>query len=92
MSDSNNNKPDFLRIKIVQSGEIERIPLTERNQPKKFKEILNDILKDLKLKQKDVFISNDLGQGITGLNLSLTIKEIVEKFGSNLKFYSDKIL
>jgi len=82
---------EFLFLKIIQSGEIIKIVLTETNLKKKFKEFYVPILKRLKLKEKNVFISNKEGKMLGNSDLELPLKVISEKFGYRLKLYSEKV-
>ncbi len=84
-------KDEFLFLKIIQSGEIIKIVLTETNLKKKFKEFYVPILKRLKLKEKNVFISNKEGKMLGNSDLELPLKVISEKFGYRLKLYSEKV-
>ncbi len=84
-------KDEFLFLKIIQSGEIIKIVLTETNLKKKFKEFYVPILKRLKLKEKNVFISNKEGKMLGNSDLELHLKVISEKFGYRLKLYSEKV-
>lgn len=74
-------KDEFLFLKIIQSGEIIKIVLTETNLKQKFKEFYVPILKRLKLKEKNVFISNKEGKMLGNSDLELPLKVISEKFG-----------
>ena len=84
-------KDEFLFLKIIQSGEIIKIVLTETNLKQKFKEFYVPILKRLKLKEKNVFISNKEGKMLGNSDLELPLKVISEKFGYRLKLYSEKV-
>ncbi len=84
-------KDEFLFLKIIQSGEIIKIVLTETNLKKKFKEFYVPILKRLKLKEKNVFINNKEGKMLGNSDLELPLKVISEKFGYRLKLYSEKV-
>ena len=84
-------KDEFLFLKIIQSGEIIKIVLTETNLKKKFKEFYVPILKRLKLKEKNVFISNKEGKMLGNSDLELPLKVISEKFGYRLKLYSETV-
>ena len=92
MNDSINENIEFLIIKIVQSGEILKIPLHERNLKKQFRQMYLPLLKDYKLKEKDVFFSNEQGKTMVDFHLNLSVKEIVEKFGQKLKLYYEQIM
>ncbi len=84
-------KDEFLFLKIIQSGEIIKIVLTETNLKKKFKEFYVPILKRLKLKEKNEFISNKESKMLGNSDLELPLKVISEKFGYRLKLYSEKV-
>jgi len=91
MSDLENHGYEFLSLKIVQSGEIKKIPLTTENKKKKFKNVYLPILKELKLKHKDVFLSNEEGKMVGPFDYSLKLGEIINKFGNELKLYSERV-
>ena len=91
MSDLKNQDNEFLSLKIVQSGETKKIPLTPENMKKKFKKIYLPILKELKLKHKDVFLSNEEGKMIGPFDFSLNLGEIINRFGNELKLYSERV-
>jgi len=82
---------EFLSFRIIQSGEIKKVPLTPVNLKINFRDIYLSLLKELKLKQKDTFLSNEEGKMIRIPDLSLSLEEIVHKFGPMLKLYSEKI-
>ena len=88
--DHRQEKPIFL-IKIVQSGEEVEIPLKLKNLQRHFKEFYNNILKELKLKQKDVYITNEEGKMIGFADLNSSLEDIITKFGTRLKLYSEKV-
>ncbi len=83
---------EFLEIRVVQSGEIERFELTDNLLNKKFIDLLNPLLRTLKLKEKDVFLSIKSGKMIGYNHLNLPVKMIIEKFGTKLNLYSETIL
>ena len=91
MNHFNQEDRGFLTFKIVQSGEIKKVELSNSNLRKSFRNILLSLLKELKLKQKDVFLSNEEGKMIGNHDLSLSVEEIIHKFGTILKLYSEKI-
>ncbi len=91
MSDLENQGYEFLSLKIVQSGEIKKIPLSPENMKKKFKSVYLPILKELKLKHKDVFLSNEEGKMIGPFDYSLNLGEIINRFGNELKLYSERV-
>ncbi|MFX0042077.1 MAG: hypothetical protein ACFE8L_04115 [Candidatus Hodarchaeota archaeon] len=91
MSEPKDIYHEFLFLKIIQSGEIIRIALTDMNLKKNLKEFYIPILKRLKLKEKSVFISNEEGQMLGNSDLILPLKEISIKFGNRLKLYSEKV-
>ena len=86
------NDQDSLVIKIVQSGELNKFVLSEKMLNRKLKDLLFPILKELKLKEKDVFLSIESGKMISSYYFNLTIKEIVEVYGTRLNLYSEKIM
>ena len=92
MNESESENIDFFLIKIVQSGEIERISLIDQNLNKKFKEIYYSLLKQLRFKEKDILLSSDEGKALSDLDLKLSLKEIIEKFGPSLNLYNEKIM
>ena len=91
MNDAYHQEKCVFLIKVVQSGEKVEIPLTEKNLEREFKEFYSNILKELKLKQKDVYLTNEEGKmiGISDLNLSL--QDVIKKFGFRLKLYSERV-
>ena len=92
MSNPKHQEKQFLFFKIVQSGERIKIPLTKENLTSEMKEIYLILLKDLKLKQKDVYISNEEGKMIGDFDMKLSLEDIVSKFGNKLKLYYEKII
>lgn len=82
---------EFLFLKIIQSGEIIKIVISDKNLKKNLKEFYVPILKELKVKEKDVFISNEEGKMLGNYDLELPLNLIFKKFGNNLKLYSEKI-
>ncbi|MFX1379490.1 MAG: hypothetical protein ACFFA4_10390 [Promethearchaeota archaeon] len=92
MSNPKHQEKQFLFFKIVQSGERIKIPLTKENLTSEMKEIYLILLKDLKLKQKDVYISNEEGKMIGDFDLKLSLEDIINKFGNKLKLYYEKII
>ncbi|MFW9900440.1 MAG: hypothetical protein ACFFDY_04025 [Candidatus Thorarchaeota archaeon] len=91
MNDFNNEGKDFLTFKIIQSGESIKVQLTTSNLNKSFLYVLQSLLKDLKLKQKNIFLSNEEGKMVGINDFRLSLKEIIHKFGTILKVYSEKI-
>ena len=91
MSDLENHGYEFLSLKIVQSGEFKKIPLSPENMKKKFKNVYLPILKELKLKHKDVYLSNEEGKMIGPFDYSLNLGEIINRFGNELKLYSERV-
>ena len=83
---------DLFTIKIIQSGELKTIPLTEENLNRPFKEIYLPIIKGLKLKLKDIFLSNDAGKTLINKDLNLSLNEILKKFGTKINLYYEKIM
>jgi hypothetical protein len=59
---------------------------------KEFYEIYSSTLKDLKLKQKDAYLSNEEGKMIGDLDLNRSLEEIIKKFGLSLKLYYEKVI
>ncbi len=82
---------EFLFLKIIQSREIIKIVISDKNLKKNLKEFYVPILKELKVKEKDVFISNEEGKMLGNYDLELPLNLIFKKFGNNLKLYSEKI-
>ena len=87
----NNDREKFLTFKIIQSGEIIKVQLTPINLKKSFLDIFQSLLKDLKLKEKSVFLSNEEGKMIGNHDFRLSLNEILHKFGTILKLYSERI-
>ncbi len=81
----------YLSLKIIQSGEIIKIAISDKNLRKNLKEFYVPILKELKVKEKDVFISNEEGKMLGNSDLELPLNLIFKKFGNKLKLYSEKI-
>lgn len=82
---------EFLFLKIIQSGETIKIELTDMNLRKKFEDFYKPILKELKLKEKNVFISNKEGKMLRNSDLELPLNLISEKFGYRLNLYSERV-
>jgi hypothetical protein len=91
MSEINNQGNEFLSFKNAQSGEIKKIALTPENMKAKFKNIYFSVIKDFNLKHKDIFVSNEDGKMIGPFDFSLKLKEIIKRFGKELKLYSEKV-
>lgn len=91
MDDLNIEQEKFLSFKIIQSGEIIKISLSQTNLRKKFHEIYLSLLKELKLKQKDTFLSNNEGKMIGIPDLGLSLEGIINKFGRKLRLYCEKV-
>ena len=91
MDDLNNHIYEFMSFKIIQSGEIIKISLSTANLRKKFYDIYFSILKELKLKQKDTYLSNEEGKMIGDIDLTLPLVDIIKKFGTKLKLYYEKV-
>ena len=83
---------DLFIIKIIQSGEIKSFFLTKENLNRPFKEIYLPIIKELKLKLKDTFLSNDAGKTLINKDLNLSLNEILKKFGTKINLYYEKIM
>lgn len=92
MNDKKNNLDNFLSVKIIQSGDIIKVSLSSTNLKKKFNEIYGSLLRELKLKQKDTYLSNKEGKMIGDFDLELSLEEIIKKFGNRLKLYYEKII
>ncbi len=92
MDNPNDKDINSLSILIVQSGDIIRIKTSKENLRKEFYDLYSSMLKDLKLKQKDVYLSNEEGKMIGDLDLNSPLKEIIQKFGTKLKLYYEKII
>jgi hypothetical protein len=88
----NTQEQEFFTFKVIQSGEIIKVQLSPSNLKKNFQEIFHSLLKDIKLKQRDVFLSNEEGKMIGLYDLRLNLEEIIKKFGTQLKVYSEKII
>ncbi len=91
MNYSEKQEKHFFYFKIIQSGEDIGVPLTEKNLKKEFKELYFSLLKQLKLKQKNVYLSNDEGKMIGVYDLTLSLEDIIKKFGIKLKLYYEKV-
>ena len=91
MSKQEKLENEFLFLKIIQSGETIRIALTDMNLKKNLKEFYFPILKKLKLKEKNVFISNVEGKMLENSDLELPLNIISKKFGNRLKIYSETV-
>ncbi len=91
MDDINNHINEFISFKIIQSGEIKKVSLSRSNLGKKFNEIYGLLLKELKLKQKDTYLSNENGKMVGDLDLELSLQEIIKIFGNKLKVYYEKV-
>ncbi len=91
MDDINDHTNEFISFKIIQSGEIIKVSLSRSNLGKKFDEIYGLLLKKLKLKQKNTYLSNENGKMVGDLDLELSLQEIIKKFGNKLKVYYEKI-
>ncbi|MFX0039400.1 MAG: hypothetical protein ACFFB9_08600 [Promethearchaeota archaeon] len=91
MKNTEHQEKQSLFFKIIQSGEIIKIALTEINLANNFREIYLPLLKQLKLKQKDVYVSNEEGKMIGDFDMELSLESILNKFGNKLKLYCEKI-
>ena len=91
MVDIKDKDIDFLRIKIVQSGEWIKRKLSKENLTLQFKKILLPLLKDLKLKEKNILIGNASGRMLSPLEFNLPLKSIIKKLGTELSLHSEKI-
>jgi len=92
MDNIHNDLNEFLSIKIIQTGDIIKISLSLTNLNKNFNEIYLSLLKELKLKQKDTYLSNDNGKMVGEIDMVLSLEEITKKFGNKLKLYYEKII
>ena len=91
MINLNEENKEFLTFKIIQSGDIKKVKLTPDNLRKDFRDIIQTLLKELKLKQKDTFLSNEEGRMIGIHDLNLSLNDAIQKFGTMLKVYSEKV-
>ncbi len=91
MDDVNEHTNEFISFKIIQSGEIVKVSLSRSNLGKKFDEVYSLLLKKLKLKLKNTYLSNENGKMVGDLDLDLSLQEIIKKFGNKLKVYYEKI-
>jgi len=92
VSNINTKNDQFFIIKIIQSGEIKSFSLTKENLNRPFKEIYFPIIKGLKLKKYDIFLSNDAGRALNANDLDLSLKEVLNKFGTKINLYYEKIM
>jgi hypothetical protein len=92
MNYSDNKDIDYISIKIIQSGDIMKIKISKENLRKQFYEIYDSMLKELKLKQMYVYLSNEEGRMIGDLDLNRPLEEIIQKFGFKLKLYYEKVI
>ncbi|MFX0005973.1 MAG: hypothetical protein ACFFAV_04500 [Candidatus Hermodarchaeota archaeon] len=83
---------EYLSILIVQSGDIIRIKTSTENLRKEFYDIYSSMLRDLKLKQKYAYLSNEEGKMIGDFDLNKSLEEILQEFGSRLKLYYEKVI
>jgi len=81
-----------LKIKIIQIDEIIEVGLNEEYLNKSLKIIYDNILKTYRIKKKDAYISNPSGKTLSSLDLNLPIRKIIEKYGSELNLYNEKIM
>ena len=91
MKSSDNQGSEFLSIKIIQSGDIIKVALTTANLRKRFSEIYSSLLKELKFKQKDIYLSTEDGKMISNSDLNLSLEDIIKKFSVKLKLYYEKV-
>ena len=91
MNNSKEQGKQFFYFKIIQRGENIKIPLIEKNINKEFREIYYKLLKELKLKEKNAFLSNEDGKMIGISDLSLSLEEVIKKFGFKLRLYYEKV-
>lgn len=85
-------KPVFLLIEIIQTEEILKLELNELNLKRIFKTIYKKLLKENKINARDAYMSNPSGKAISSLDLNLNLKKIVDKFGTKLNLYNEKIM
>lgn len=90
-SQESNNLEDF-EIKIIQGGKIKSYSLNEENLSKKFKEICNPLMKELKLSNKDILFTTIEGKALNNSDLSLPLTKLINKYGKRINLYSDKIM
>ena len=91
MNNSEHQDEGAFFFKIVQSGETIKIPLTKKKLTGEFNEIYFPLLKELKLRQDDVYISNEEGMMLTVFDLNLSLQDVIKKFGAKLKLYYEKV-
>ncbi len=88
---NNNNKEDF-KIKIIQSGNIKSFSLSEENLNRKFLEIYSPLIKELRLNKRDIFLTNEEGRALHNIDLNLSLRKIIEKFGKKINLYYEKVM
>ena len=92
MNSLNDSNPEDFKIRIIQSGKTKSYSLTEENLNRKFLEIYNPLIKKLKLKQGDIYLTNEEGRALHNIDLNLSLKKIIEKFGKKINLYYEKIM
>lgn len=92
MDNTQNKLNEFLSVEIVQSGDVLKVSLSPTNLKKSFNVIYVSLLKELKLKQKDTYLSNDSGKMVGEIDLKLSLGDIIKIFGKKLKLYYEKII
>lgn len=92
MDNTQNKLNEFLSVEIVQSGDVLKVSLSPTNLKKSFNVIYVSLLKELKLKQKDTYLSNDSGKMVGEIDLKLSLGDIIKNFGKKLKLYYEKII
>ena len=92
LNDSRNKDVKLFRLKIIQSGDIIKIDLDDTNLSTIFSEIYFPLLKTLRLKREDVYLSNDQGKMVRNLDLKLPLKQIIELYSNKLNLYYEKVM
>jgi len=90
LNDSRNKDVKLFRIKVIQSGEIIKIDLDDTSLSTIFREIYLPLLKKLRFKSEDAYLSNDQGKMVRNLDLKLPLKLIIEQFGNKLDYITKK--
>jgi hypothetical protein len=92
LNDIENKDVKFFRIRVIQSGEIININLDNTNLRTIFSEIYFPLLKKLRLKKEDAYLSNDQGKMVRDFDLKLSLEKIIERFGNRLNLYYEKVM
>ena len=82
---------EYLKIKVIQGGQVEEIKLTKANLEDKFRDVYLPLLKKMGLKSKHAYLSTDSGRMVSKLDLHSSLREIIKKYGNKLKLYYEKI-